>query len=176
MTTGLAQRPNWHVYILGKTADRGLQATKKLGYSNVVYRQCDVSKYQDLAGVFQSIYRTHGRIDHVFANAGVTDVDAIMAKKEQQQQQEQDGDSGIPPPPPEPKMDLVDINFTAVMYTSYLAAHYFRLSPGAGKGASLVINGSVASLHPTSVMISVYAATKRTPPFPFSPIILRCLS
>lgn len=172
MTKGLAQRPNWHTYILGKSADRGLQATEKLGHSNVVYRQCDVSKYQDLASVFQSIYTNHGRIDHVFANAGVSNVEAIMAKKEQQQ----DGDSGIPSPPPEPNMDLVDVNFTAVMYTSYLAVHYFRLSPGAGKGASLVINGSIASLHPATIMMAVYTATKRIPPLPFSLIILRCLS
>lgn len=153
MTTALAQRPNWRIYILGKNADRGHQATEKLGHSNVVYHQCDVSKYQDLANVFHSIYSKHGHVDHVFANAGVPSIENMMAKKEEPQP------SGIPP---EPNVSAVDVNFTSVVYTAYLALHYFRSSPGAGKGTSLVINGSIASLNPATINMALYSATKRT--------------
>ena len=155
MTAALAQRPNWRIYILGKNADRGHQATEKLGHSNVVYQQCDVRKYQELANIFHLVYSKHGRVDHVFANAGMPSIETMMAKKEEQQP------SGIPP---EPNVGAVDVNLTSVVYTAYLALHYFRASPGAGKGTSLVINGSVIVLHPATINMALYSATKCTPP------------
>lgn len=155
VTEALAQRPDWHIHILGQNPERGREATEQLGNPNVVFHQCDVSKYQDLAAIFQAVFRTHGRLDHVFANAGIPDMENSLAKTDSPQL----GDDGIPP---EPNVKPIDVNFTSVLYTSHLALHYFRQSPGAGKGTSLVINGSVAALHPATIHMAVYAATKRT--------------
>lgn len=157
MTEALAQRPNWHIHILGKNPQRGHEATEKLGNPNVVYHQCDVINYQELATVFQTVFRKHGRLDHVFANAGISDMGNSLAKKDPPQTE----DEGIPP---EPNAKPIDVNFTSVLYTSHLALHYFRLSPEAGKGASLVFNGSVAALHPATIHMAVYSATKRMLP------------
>lgn len=139
------------MYILGTNLERGRKAAEEQG-PNVIFHQCNVSKYQDLAVTFHEVHTKHGRVDYVFANAGATESCDILGNRQQGPAGE-----GIPVVP---DLTVVDVNFNGVLYTSHLAMHYFRLSPGAGKGASLVITGSCGSLYPFKVT-PMYAATKR---------------
>lgn len=104
--------------------------------------------YQKLAGVFDQIFNDAGRIDFVFANAGIADNIDFFAEVE----------TGIPP---EPGSELVDINVNGALYTSYLAMHYFRRSPESTKGQrNLILTSSIGGLYPC-MLTPVYSSTKR---------------
>lgn len=100
---------------------------------NVTFIKTDVSKWADLLALFKKTKEIHGRIDHVFANAGLgpradyfsTEVD-------------ENGDLK------EPTYDLLDVSLKGVMNTTTLAIYYFRQQP---EGGSVVINGSVMGIQ-----------------------------
>lgn len=144
------------MYILGTNLERGRKAAEEQG-PNVIFHQCNVSKYQDLAVTFHEVHTKHGRVDYVFANAGATESCDILGNR-----QHRPAGEGIPAVQ---DLTIVDDNFNGVLYTSHLAMHYFRLSPGAGKGASLVITGSCGSLYPFRVT-PMYAAKNVRVSFP----------
>ena len=157
MAIALSQRPDWQVYILGSNEERGRKAVE--GQSDIYFHKANVSQYQELASAFHEIHGKHGRLDFVFANAAATENCNIL--------QAEGADANTPPP--EPNLTVVDVNVKGVIYTSYLATHYFRLSPHKGKDASLVITGSCGSLYPFK-MTPVYCGTKRATPFALSHI------
>lgn len=99
----------------------------------------------------------------MFANAGATERCNIL--------QAEGADKNSPPS--EPDLTLVDVNVKGVLYTTYLATHYFRLSPHKGRDTSLVLTGSCGSLYPFKVT-PVYAASKREH-FPSLSQFLSCL-
>ena len=148
MGVALSQRPSWQVYILGSNEERGLKAVE--GQSDIYFYKVNVSQYQQLASAFHEIHDKHGRLDVVFANAGAVESCNIL--------QAEGADANTPPP--EPDLTVVDVNVKGVLYTSYLAIHYFRLSPHKGKDTSLVITGSCGSLYPFRVT-PTYCGTKR---------------
>ncbi|KAH8753023.1 short-chain dehydrogenase [Diaporthe sp. PMI_573] len=100
---------------------------------SVTFIKTDVSKWADLVALFKKTKEIHGRIDHVFANAGLgpradyfsTEVD-------------ENGDLK------EPSYDLLDVSLKGVMNTTTLAIYYFRQQP---EGGSVVINGSVMGIQ-----------------------------
>ncbi|KAK7703425.1 hypothetical protein SLS64_009094 [Diaporthe eres] len=100
---------------------------------SVTFVKTDVSKWADLVALFKKTKEIHGRIDHVFANAGLgpradyfsTEVD-------------ENGDLK------EPTYDLLDVSLKGVMNTTTLAIYYFRQQP---EGGSVVINGSVMGIQ-----------------------------
>ncbi|RYP06130.1 hypothetical protein DL764_003352 [Monosporascus ibericus] len=83
--------------------------------------------------LFKRTKELHGRIDHVFANAGIgpranylaTDVDEKGDLKE-------------------PTHELLDVSLKGVMNTVTLAIYYMRQQPG---GGSIVINGSTTGMQ-----------------------------
>ncbi|KAK1997307.1 short chain dehydrogenase [Colletotrichum falcatum] len=93
----------------------------------------DVTVWADQIALFNEAKKTHGRIDHVFANAGVgpsanylsTDVDA-------------NGDLV------EPTHVVFDVGLKGVMHTSTLAIYHMRQQ---AEGGSIVINGSSTALQ-----------------------------
>ncbi|KAK2598807.1 hypothetical protein N8I77_012194 [Diaporthe amygdali] len=99
----------------------------------VTFIKTDVSKWADLTALFKKTKEVHGRIDHVFANAGLgpradyfsTEVD-------------ENGDLK------EPSYDLLDVSLKGVINTTTLAIYYFRQQP---EGGSVVINGSVMGIQ-----------------------------
>lgn len=100
---------------------------------NVTFVKTDVSKWADLVALFKKTKEIHGRIDHVFANAGLgpradyfsTEVD-------------ENGDLK------EPTYDLIDVSMKGVMNTTTLAIYHFRQQP---EGGSIVINGSTMGIQ-----------------------------
>ncbi|KAJ5545788.1 hypothetical protein N7494_003373 [Penicillium frequentans] len=135
MGLDVAQRLNstadWKVHIIGSNKQRGEAAASAL--INTTFHQADVSNYQQQAAVFDKIFTDNGRLDFVFANAGIAqDPGAFFSTHE----------TGIPP---EPNIDsLVDTNLNGAIHTSYLAMHYFRRSPPESRGSRhLVLTSSI---------------------------------
>ncbi|OJJ30709.1 hypothetical protein ASPWEDRAFT_32866 [Aspergillus wentii DTO 134E9] len=99
---------------------------------------------------FRSVFTSNGRLDSVFANAGVIERTNFFAASESDE------------PPPKPDLRVLDIDLKSVVLTSYLAQHYFRRSPGHGKGAILVITASCGGgggVYP-SWSVPLYSAAK----------------
>ncbi|KAK4862597.1 hypothetical protein LT330_002730 [Penicillium expansum] len=141
----LIQTGSWQVNIIGSNDERGQEAAASL--PDVTFYQADVRDYQQLATVFDQIFNATGRLDFVFANAGKADYTDFFAESE----------TGIPP---EPSSEVVDINLNGVLYTSYLAMHYFRRSPESTKGhRNLILTSSIGGLYPC-MLTPVYSGTK----------------
>lgn len=143
----LSETGDWQVNIIGRNQQRGIETMSSL--ANTIYHQADVRDYKQLADVYETIYNKTHRLDFVFANAGIAGTTDFF---------EANSETGIPP---EPCLDQVHINLDGIMYTSYLAMHYFRRSPDSTKGKrSLILTSSIGGLYPC-VLSPVYTATKR---------------
>lgn len=61
-----------HVYITGRRQERLDEAMKEIGH-DAVGVQGDVSSFADLDRLYERIQRDHGKVDVVFANAGISE-------------------------------------------------------------------------------------------------------
>jgi NAD(P)-dependent dehydrogenase (short-subunit alcohol dehydrogenase family) len=94
--------------------------------------KADVSKWAELLGVFKKTVGLHGRIDHVYANAGIGPKNDYVNIEV-----DDDGD------PKEPTSSVLDVNLKGVINTATLGVHYIRQNPNKG---SVVINASTTGL------------------------------
>jgi len=123
-----------HVFITGRRDPELAVAVKEIG-RNVTGVQGDVSKPGDLDRLFAQIKREKGRLDIVFANAGIAKY-APFGKIT-----EEDYDS------------IFDINVKGVLFTVQKAL------PLLPDGASIILNASIVASKGFSSN-SVYSATK----------------
>ncbi|KAF5981584.1 levodione reductase [Fusarium bulbicola] len=93
----------------------------------------DVTRWEDLLALFKEAKKICGRIDHVFANAGIGPRTDYLSTR-----LDKNGDLVEPP------SQVLDINLKGVINTSTLAIHHLRQQPG---GGSIVITGSATSLQ-----------------------------
>ncbi|KAH7395308.1 hypothetical protein DE146DRAFT_104167 [Phaeosphaeria sp. MPI-PUGE-AT-0046c] len=101
---------------------------------NCLFVPTDVRKWGDLTKLFKTAKDTHGKIDYVFANAGIGPrADFLNLTVDE---------SGEPQPP---NQDTLDINFSSVVNTVTIGAHYLKTQP---EGGSIVIMGSSTGLQP----------------------------
>ncbi|KAL4796247.1 hypothetical protein BDV19DRAFT_361276 [Aspergillus venezuelensis] len=163
----LSQRPssNWEVHILDIDQQRGSQAASSL--PNTTFHYADVTKYDVLSEAFQNAFKSHQRLDFVFANAGMIERFNFYETHPTAEL----GDRGVAPPPPEPDLLSIDADLKGVILTSYLAQHYFRASvretgldqgvgaPAASESQSLVMTASCGGLYP-SFYSPLYSAAK----------------
>ena len=147
VATALTERGDWQVHMLDMNAACGEEAAKSVGHGGN-FHKVDVTNYSALGSTFEKIFKVHNRLDFVFANAGVVERYNFYATHQPAN------------PPPEPDQLVTDVCLKSVITTSYLAQHYFRQSPGQGKGACLVMTASCGGLYP-SPYSPVYAAAKR---------------
>ncbi|CAG9991495.1 unnamed protein product [Clonostachys byssicola] len=143
----LAQTGKWKLHLLDFNPAAAKTALEAIPGAKV--HHVNVTSYDNLASVFQSVFDAEGQIDFVFANAGIVERHSFYEKQTTQGSQ----------PPPAPNTLTLDINLTAVISTTYLALHYFRLSPHKGQGASIVMTASCGGLYP-SEYTPVYSASK----------------
>ncbi|CAI6093417.1 unnamed protein product [Clonostachys chloroleuca] len=143
----LAQTGKWKLHLLDYNPAAAKTALEAIPGAKV--HHVNVTSYDSLASVFQSVFDSEGQIDFVFANAGIVERHSFYEKQTTQGSQ----------PPPAPNTLTLDINLTAVISTTYLALHYFRLSPHKGQGASIVMTASCGGLYP-SEYTPVYSASK----------------
>ncbi|KAK7186716.1 hypothetical protein DPSP01_001069 [Paraphaeosphaeria sporulosa] len=144
----LASRPDeeWdlHLVDLNETAGKTVVSSLK----NAHFHKTNVTDYKSLISAFESAFSTSGRIDFVFANAGIVERDNFYEKHD------------LSKPPPEPNQLSIDINLKAVVNTCYAALHYFRKSPKQdGPSPVLVMTASCGGLYP-SEFCPMYSAAK----------------
>ncbi|KAF9694145.1 hypothetical protein EKO04_007922 [Ascochyta lentis] len=99
-----------------------------------LFVQTDVSQWSSLTALFKSAIAAHGRIDFVFANAGIGPRANYLAL-------ETDAAGELQ----EPNKTTLDVNLTSVINTATLAVHYMKSQK---EGGSIVLMGSSTSLHP----------------------------
>jgi len=144
----LSARNEWAVHIFDLNASAGESAVSTL--NNATFHRTNVADYASLAASFKAAFQSQRRIDFVFANAGIAEKTSFYAD------QQTDGDE--PPGPPKEGMLIVDICLTGVITTTWLAQHYFRLSPPGGD-RNLVMTASCGGLYP-SYYSCTYSAAK----------------
>lgn len=123
-----------HVYIAGRRAAELDEAVASLG-GRATAVQADVAKVEDLQRLYRTVQAAHGRVDVVFANAGLV-VNGMLEDLTDEQYQRQ-----------------FDVNVKGVLFTVQLAL------PLMGPGGTVVLNGSIAGIKafPAS---SLYSASK----------------
>ncbi|KAF4631751.1 hypothetical protein G7Y89_g6380 [Cudoniella acicularis] len=137
----------WSIHLVDLSATAGEKAATSL---NATFHLCDVTSYTSIANCFKTIFVTERRLDFVFANAGIAEKGNFYAKHPE---------TGIEPPP---RYDLkcVDICLDSVIWTVYLALHYFRLSLlDGGTDRNIVMTASCGGIYP-SYYSPTYSAAK----------------
>lgn len=150
----LSARGNWSLHLIDLNTERGLAVETSLPGAH--FHKADITSYASLASIFETVHKKEGRLDFVFANAG------IIERWNFYQKHEGEG------PPPEPDQLSIDVDLKAVVSTTYLAQHYFRLSKESyGKGMqALVMTSSCGGLYP-SPFCPMYTAAKHGEFTPF---------
>ncbi|RDL30707.1 Hydroxyacyl dehydrogenase [Venustampulla echinocandica] len=100
----------------------------------LLFVQTNVTSWADLSTLFKKAKEHYGRVDYVFANAGIgprADYLAIEA--------DENGDLK------EPNHEVLDINLKSVINTACLAVHFMKQQP---EGGSVVLMGSSTGLQP----------------------------
>ncbi|EON98836.1 putative 15-hydroxyprostaglandin dehydrogenase (nad(+)) protein [Phaeoacremonium minimum UCRPA7] len=105
-------RENWLVAIVDLNEDDGLKAARDLG-SNASFVKANVVKYNEQLEAFEKTFTKHGRLDFVFANAGIAGLPDFYDKAKTW-------------PPQPPSLLVQHVNLTGVEYSAYLAMHYMR--------------------------------------------------
>jgi NAD(P)-dependent dehydrogenase (short-subunit alcohol dehydrogenase family) len=122
------------VFITGRRQKELDEAVKAIGGSNITGIQGDVTKLADLDRLYQAV-KAKGRIDIVFANAGVAEVAPLGSITEEHFDK------------------LFDINVKGALFTVQKAL------PLLNDGGSIILTGSVAGSKGTPAF-GVYGATK----------------
>jgi NAD(P)-dependent dehydrogenase (short-subunit alcohol dehydrogenase family) len=122
------------VFITGRRQKELDEAVKAIG-TNVSGVRGDVATLADLDRLFETVSEVKGRMDIVFANAGVAEFVPFGAVTEEHFDK------------------LFDINVKGALFTVQKAL------PLLNDGGSIILNGSVASVKGTSAF-GVYAASK----------------
>ncbi|KAF2822575.1 NAD(P)-binding protein [Ophiobolus disseminans] len=140
---------DWDLHIIDLNVEAGKKAITSL--KNAHFHQTNVTDYTSLTSAFEAAWSTSGRIDFVYANAGIVERDNFYEEH------------ALDSPPPPPNQLSIDINFKAVVNTSWLALHYFRKSLAKhGKESSdpvLVMTASCGGLYP-SEFCPMYSGSK----------------
>jgi NAD(P)-dependent dehydrogenase (short-subunit alcohol dehydrogenase family) len=123
-----------YVFITGRRQKELDEAVKAIG-TNVSGVQGDVARLADLDRLYEAVSKTKGRIDIVFANAGIGEFVPFGAVTEEHFDK------------------LFNVNVRGTLFTVQKAL------PLLNDGGSIILNGSVASVKGTA-SFGVYAASK----------------
>jgi NAD(P)-dependent dehydrogenase (short-subunit alcohol dehydrogenase family) len=94
-----------------------------------------VTSWAEQLSLFKKTRELHGRVDHVFANAGVSPRADYLSTT-----LDQNGDLI------EPTSITLDVNLKAVVYTATIAVYYMRPEQQSPGGGSIVVVSSVAGI------------------------------
>ncbi|KAL3426635.1 hypothetical protein PVAG01_00144 [Phlyctema vagabunda] len=109
-----------------------------------LFKQCDISSWDEQKRVFEGVYRETGDIDIVVANAGISERGNFLSR-----------DSGEPE---KPNLTTLDVDLTGTLYTIKLAIHYMRKKSTAQKG-TIICTASNAGIYPFPIA-PLYATSK----------------
>lgn len=117
--------------------------------------QTDVANWAQLNALFRKTKETYGRVDHVFANAGLGPRADYLATEV--------GENGDLK---EPSSALMDVSLKGVMNTGTLAIYYMRQQP---EGGSLVVCASTMGIQRCRAVD--YGGSYLPPPPPPPPLL-----
>lgn len=109
--------------------------TTPIENDRVSFHKTDVTAWSEQLSLFKKTRELHGRVDHVFANAGVGPRADYLSTA-----LDQNGDLV------EPTFVTLDVNLKAVIYTATIAVYYMREEQQSPAGGSIVIVSSVAGV------------------------------
>ncbi|QQP91299.1 SDR family oxidoreductase [Skermanella sp. TT6] len=135
-TARAAAGNGWNLVLAARSADKLETLVREIGEDRACAVACDVTDFQDQQRMVDAAVKRFGRIDAVFANAGIGG--------------EPGGFSGAPP---ESWRRMVDVNILGVAYTLRTVLEHVKEARG-----HVVITGSVAGRRVLAG--SMYAATK----------------
>ncbi|KAL1999937.1 hypothetical protein VTN02DRAFT_3793 [Thermoascus thermophilus] len=121
------------------------------------FKHCDVSSWESQAAAFEEVHAEQGRIDVVFANAGITEKGTLLVSS----QEEQGKGKGKPV---KPDLRTLDVNLVGVIYSVKLAIHYISknepaTTSGTASRGSIICTASNAGLYPFPVA-PIYSTAK----------------
>lgn len=99
-----------------------------------LFVQSNVAVWADLSNLFKKGKEHFGRIDYVFANAGIGPRANYLALETDEAGELK-----------EPSYEVLDVNLKSVMNTATLAVHYLKQQP---EGGSIVLMGSSTGFQP----------------------------
>lgn len=138
---------SWALHLLDFNDAAGRSAVAEI--PGAQYHKVDVTDYTALGKVFETVFKAEGKVDFVFANAGIVERNNFY---------EPSVTSGTEPPPV-PNLSSLTVNLNGVINTTHLAMHYMRLSPHGEKGASIIMTASCGGIYPSDFS-PVYSASK----------------
>lgn len=101
-------------------------------HTNITFFKTDVSCWKDQLALFKQAITKNGRLDIVFANAGIAEGEMAFEDRV-------DPTTGDPI---EPTWSTINVNLKGMMITVKLALHHMRKSP---LGGTILLTGSRAS-------------------------------
>jgi 15-hydroxyprostaglandin dehydrogenase (NAD) len=131
----------WNVSIVELNEKAGQAAADEV---NGIFIKTDVTVYADQANAFQKTFGKWGRIDFVFGNAGILDLEDFYEIE-------------TVLPPKEPNILSSKVNWDAAIYTAYLAMHYLRQNPT--PGGSIIMTSSASALYEAAIL-PIYCGAK----------------
>jgi NADP-dependent 3-hydroxy acid dehydrogenase YdfG len=135
-TARAAAEDGWSLVLAARSTDKLMTLAREIGEDRACAVPCDVTDYDDQQRMVDAAIKRFGRIDAVFANAGIGG--------------EPGGFSGAPP---ESWRRMVDVNILGVAYTLRVVLEHVKKARG-----HVLITGSVAGRRVLAG--SMYAATK----------------
>lgn len=123
---------HWLVHIFDINEVSTNEADARL--NNCTFHKVDVGSWDSLSSSFDAVFKARGRLDFVFANAGIMEKGKFFEKHDYSY------------PPPEPEELSIDVNLKGVIKTSYLAQHYFRANANGSKDCVLIMTSSIAGI------------------------------
>ncbi|KAJ4355162.1 hypothetical protein N0V95_003184 [Ascochyta clinopodiicola] len=112
--------------------------------ASVPFSRVDVTDWKQQVELFKAAQKQYGKIDHVFANAGIAQQVSLL-------EDDIDANGDLLPP----DLKTIDVNLLGCLYTVKLAIHHLRTNP---TGGSIVITASGSSF--TRFPVTVYTTTK----------------
>tara|TARA_R110002003_G_scaffold45_5_gene3468 strand:+ start:14122 stop:14982 length:861 start_codon:yes stop_codon:yes gene_type:complete len=99
--------------------------------SSVPFLKVNVTSWKEQVELFKAAEKEYGKIDHVFANAGIGPTISLL-------EDDVDENGDLLPP----KLNTLDVNLTGCLYTVKLGIHYLKKNPN---GGSIVMTASASS-------------------------------
>lgn len=130
---------------LGASVVGGDRNPIPIEHTKLSFSQIEVTSWTDLSALFKHAKEVHGRIDHVFSNAGITGRANYL--------REEFDDAGELK---EPSNLTFDVDLKAMVNTSYLGLHYMRHQEP--PGGSIVCTASAAAFQ--RFRVTDYTAAK----------------
>ncbi|OAP60321.1 hypothetical protein AYL99_05323 [Fonsecaea erecta] len=118
--------------------------------TRTIFVQADVTDYHAQAKAFAQTWDKWHRLDLVFANAGIGDRMNFLAPATEFL-------PDLPGVPAKPNELVIDVCLNAMVYSAYLALHFFRQNPS--KAGKIVFTSSMCGLYPGD-SIPLYTAAK----------------